>query len=61
MIATLVGIAPTIYIFKFLIRIRQFGAAHKSMVAVAMGPKRHASVAMRRKSGGSGRAVRSFT
>src|ERR1700722_5956241 len=31
------------------------------MVAVAMGLNGHASVAMRRKSGGSGRAARSFT
>ena len=64
MIDALVGIAATIYIFKFVMissnRIQQSGVVSKSTAAAATGQSRRASVAMKPKSDGSGRAVRNF-
>ena len=65
MVDALVGIAAAIYIFKFLINLFKPDPAvwrcRRSTVAVATGQNRSASVAMMPKSGGLGRAVRSFT
>jgi hypothetical protein len=62
MITALVGIAATIYIFKFFSnRIQQSGVAHRSTVAVATGRSTRASAAMRPKNCGSGRAAKNFT
>ncbi len=51
MITALVGIAATIYIFKFLTGLFKpnpaSGVAHKSTAAVATGQTRRASAAMR--------------